>query len=368
MKLKSVSLCAVVCALGVAAACSKSPSTPASPSTSTPASTDAAADGTTLKITAPTAASPINAQRLESGDGVTLRVANGTPKFGGVGPYTYHYEVYNQANQRVVDTAGVAQGSGTTSYVVPISLAGEQTYTWRSRVEMGSAFGPWSSTATFFVPVNEGYIKAQEIYDPLDNGKTVGTIVGGPTQWIPGKGLRILSQLAYVYYQLPQTLAEGEFSLIVTDMAANTDGDKTKLFAMAQGFDDIVTNDRRMTVEKRGDPAGIVAWRFITHDDQVDTEGAERTFVNFVPSQVYFWRATWRANNFRVIIREGGADGREIYNIGKNFTGRPYDPAPHVVYLGSPVGRSGEAGASVDNVTYRQIWVSNNPRPAYANK
>ena len=61
-------------------------------------------------------------------------------------------------------------------------------------------------------------------------------------------------------------------------------------------------------------------------------------------------------------------DGRTIYNVGKNFKGRAYDPNPHVIYLGAPVGRSGESGASVDHVTIRQVWVSARPRPAFANK
>ena len=121
-----------------------------------------------------------------------------------------------------------------------------------------------------------------------------------------------------------------------------------------------------MTVEKRGDPAGVVAWRFITHGDQIDTEGAEREEVDFHVDRAYFWRATWRNNEFRVIIQEGGVDGRTIYNKAKHFEGRSYDPTPHVIYLGSPPGRSGIDGASVDNVTYRQIWVSGRPRPSFA--
>ncbi len=99
--------------------------------------------------------------------------------------------------------------------------------------------------------------------------------------FVPGVGLRFFSQESYIDYVLPQTLNEGEFSMIVTGMDENTDGDKTKLFSMGEGFSDIVTNNRRMTVEKRGDPAGVVAWRFITHGDQVDTEGAEREYIPF---------------------------------------------------------------------------------------
>ena len=215
--------------------------------------------------------------------------------------------------------------------------------------------------------MNTGYIRGNELYDPLVSGVTIGE-KHGPLTFIPGVGVRLETQLSYISYQLPQTLNEGEFSILVTGMPANTEGDKTKLFAMGQNYDDIVTNERRMTVEKRGDPAGVIAWRFITHDDQVDTEGADRQFFDFQASQTYFWQATWRNNRFNLLIKEGGADGRTIYNLGKNFNGRPYDPTPHVVYIGAPVGRSGESGASVDHAIIRQVWVSSRPRPAFANK
>jgi hypothetical protein len=39
-----------------------------------------------------------------------------------------------------------------------------------------------------------------------------------------------------------------------------------------------------------------------------------------------------------------------------------------VIYVGAPIGRSGPTAASIENTIYRQIWVSANPRPAFANK
>ena len=134
----------------------------------------------------------------------------------------------------------------------------------------------------------------------------------------------------------------GEFSLIITNVATNTEGDKTKVFAMSEGLSDIVTNDRRFTVEKRGDPEGIVAWRFISHEDQIDTEGAEREFVEFDPSQPYLWTATWNGF-FNVRIQRGGATGPTVYNKGKGYDGA-YDPDPHYAFIGSPIGRSGPDG------------------------
>ena len=137
---------------------------------------------------------------------------------------------------------------------------------------------------------------------------------------------------------------------------------------MAEGYSDIVTNNRRMTVEKRGDPAGIVAWRFISHLSRIETVGAERVRRNFDENQHYFWQATWRNGRFNVLIREGGVYGRTMYNFGKPFDGRAYDPSPHVIYVGAPVGRSGPSAASVDHVIIRQVWVSGRPRPGFANR
>ena len=363
---KIASLTTVAVAI-FATACTRNAQPSASPNSSSPTAASAAADGSTLKATAPTPQSPVNGQQPSSLD-VVLTLANATTKYADGIATTYRIQVLNAGGTLAYEVANLAQGgAGVTAHTITASLEGDRPYSWRARAEHDGAIGPWSAAANFVAPASTGYIRGNELYDPLVNGKTVGSMVG-PLTFIPGVGLKFESQVSYVAYQLPQTLTEGEFSLLVTGMPANTDGDKTKLFAMGEGFGDIVTNNRRMTVEKRGDPAGIIAWRFISHGDQVDTEGAEREFFNFQASQTYFWQATWRNNRFNLLIREGGVDGRTIYNKGKNFVGRAYDPNPHVVYIGAPVGRSGESGASVDQAIIRQVWVSGRARPNFASR
>jgi hypothetical protein len=321
-----------------------------------------------LKVTAPTPQSPINGQRVEMAQSIALTIANVASKFGAPLAESYRFQVLDAAGTVLVDAGGVPSGGATTKYVITKELEGDKTYSWQARAEMQGQVGPWSGRATFIAPQNEGYLVGSELYDPLYNGKTIGA-PSGPVTFVPGTGLRLESQLSYVAYVLPQTLTEGEFSLLVTGMPANTDGDKTKLFAMAEGFSDIITNNRRMTVEKRGDPPGVIAWRFITHDDQVDTEGsAERVAYNFSAAQTYFYQATWRSNRFNLLIKEGGVDGHTVYNMGKSFKGAAYDPNPHVIFIGAPIGRSGAGGASVDHAIIRQVWVSGRPRPAFANK
>jgi hypothetical protein len=355
-------------AIALVIACSKQSKAPISPTGTTAAASDAASDGTTLKATAPSPQAPIKGAKLEAGTNVVLAVSNSTAKFASGTPLAYRFQIFDAGGAQVYNSPLVGAGaSGTTSHAVTGTLEGEKTYQWQARAEYGGAVGPWSARESFVAPANDGYIKGGELYDPLMNGRTVGEI-HGPVTFIPGVGVKLETLESYISYQLPETLLEGEYSLLVTGMPANTKGGKTKLFAMAQGYSDIVTNDRRFTVEKRGDPPGIVAWRMITHDDQIDTEGAERRFVNFQASQTYLWRATWRNNAFNLIINEGGASGPTIYDMGKNWHGRPYDPNPHVVYVGAPVGRSGPEGASVQGAIIRQVWVSGRSRPDFANK
>jgi len=358
----------LVAGIALTIACGNHSAAPNSPSSAAVASSNAASDGSTLKATAPTLQSPIKGVKLDPGTNLTLVVGNASAKFASGTPLAYRFQIFNASGAQVYNSPLVAGGgSGTTSHVVTTVLDGDQTYSWQARVEYNGAFGPWSGRESFIAPVNDGYIKDGEIYDPLINGKTVGEL-HGPVTFIPGVGIQLQTWDAYISYQLPNTLLEGEFSLLVTNMPANTKGGKQKVMGMAQGYSDFVENDRRMDIGKRGDPPGIIDWRFITHDDRIETNGNERIPYNFLANQLYFYNTSWRNNHFQVTITEGGVGGKVIYDYGKDWKGRPYDPNPHVIYVGAPVGRSGSNAASIENTIYRQIWVSSRPRPAFAGK
>ena len=356
-------------ALGLSVACSKSSPNLTSPSAVRPGTANAADDGSTLKVAAPTPQSPVNNQAIAAGNDLTLVVTNASTTFGTAAALTYRFEIHNTAGVLAYGSPPIAGGSaGTTSHLLPdsVALEAEKRYDWRARAEFEGETGPWSNSASFIAPNTTGYIRGNELYDPLINGQTVGQI-NGPVTFIPGVGAKLESNQSYISYQLPQTLTEGEFSILVTGMPTNTEGHKTKLFAMGEGYSDIVTNNRRMTVEKRGDPAGIIAWRFISHLSRIETVGAERVRRNFDENRHYFWQAIWRSGFFSVRIREDGVDGNTMYHFGKPFEGA-YDPSPHVIYVGAPTGRSGPLAASVDHVIIRQVWVSGRPRPGFANR
>ena len=50
-----------------------------------------------------------------------------------------------------------------------------------------------------------------------------------------------------------------------------------------------------------------------------------------------------------------------IYDKGKHWEGRGYEPSPHVLFVGAPVGRSGPDGASVDGVIISHVYVGTEP-------
>lgn len=360
---------ASVLAAVLVTACAGSSGQPVSPSTAGSDAGDAGPGGATLKVAAPTPQSPPNGAKLaDMVGGVTLVVANAAPLYGTRPTLAYRFEIFNASGTRVYTNSTAVPGgsAGTTSHLVNASLEPNQTYSWHARAEyLGSFVTAWSARATFVTPdVPAGYISGAELYDPLTNGTTVGQ-VHGPVEFIPGVGVRLLSWYSYISYQLPQTVTEGEYSLIVSNMPQNSSGDKQKVMAMARGYSDIIENDHRMTIEKRGD--GAIAWRFATPNGRIETEGeGQRIVYPFQGSREYFYQATWRANVFNLLIREGGVGGATIYDVAKRWSGAPYAPSPHVIYVGAPVGRSGPSAASIENTIYRQVWVSARPRPAFA--
>ena len=344
--------------LALAVACSKSSESPVSPTGAQPGANEAGPNNETLKATAPTPRSPIN---NEQPDSVVLVTGKAQSNFGTGLDQAYSYEFELMRGGAVVCSGTVPGGEGDSVRWTPTCpLEFDEPYTWRVRAVHEGATGPWSSAASFRSPAG-GYIRGNEVFDPLTHGETVGEIFGDVT-FIPGVGVRLNDFTSHIRYRLPQTLTSGEFSMIITGLRTNSEGDKTKVFAMSEGSADLITNDRRFTVEKRGDPPGIVAWRFITRQTQIDTEGREREQREFDPATPYLWTATWNGF-FNVRVQAGGSTGPEIYSKGKHYEG-VYDPNPHHAYIGAPIGRSGVTAASVPGMIVRNVWISPRPRPA----
>jgi hypothetical protein len=293
---------------------------------------------------------------------VTLVASASTGKFAAPTALQYRFLVMGP-------TGALVQDSGLQpkpSFDISASLELDKRHTWVVRAESNGSVGPWSTAASFIAPAG-GYINGSELYDPLINGTTVGTIVG-PVTFIPGVGARMESEASFIQYQLPVTLVEGEYSALVTGLSviSSTEDPKDRVITMREGSAAINDNEYRMSVDKRGN--GAFAWRFLTGPgDYIQTSSGGPTYP-FHESLTYFVKATWFGGFFNVEWREGGVNGTTIYSFGKPYS-RQYTPFPHMVFAGNPY-YSGDRGdpATVEGMVIRQIWVSSRPRPAGANQ
>ncbi len=96
----------------------------------------------------------------------------------------------------------------------------------------GSSKSDWSEVRTFKTKL-VGYNKPGALYDPLVNGETVGSIGGsGNITWVPGQGIRMNDQRAYVVYTLPQVYSSGEISAEVTGLGPGGSPGKGRIFSI----------------------------------------------------------------------------------------------------------------------------------------
>lgn len=144
MKKSFVNIGVALLATAAVYACSSAPQSPTSPSAAAGGTTTAAADGSTLKATAPTAVSPAGGERVNSRR-PTLNWTESTGTFESMAP---SYEVQVSAGGSVVYAATV----NGTSHEVANESELDTEYTWRVRARMDAAFGPWSAPAAFVSP------------------------------------------------------------------------------------------------------------------------------------------------------------------------------------------------------------------------
>ena len=99
--------------LVLAAACSQSPQSPVSPSAAA-GSSSANPDGSTLKVSAPTAVSPVNGDRTETVR-PTFRFNNSTGRYTTVTP-TYRLQVFDANGSPIGERVLDQGGGGQTAY------------------------------------------------------------------------------------------------------------------------------------------------------------------------------------------------------------------------------------------------------------
>ncbi|MGH9310659.1 MAG: hypothetical protein ACRD1U_14880 [Vicinamibacterales bacterium] len=364
----SVSVATALAAAVALGACSEDKASPTAPAPAAPAISAPALD-------APAADTQLDTLRP------TLTVRNATSDQAGA--RTYEFQISDSTEftaartsnvvgyAATVSATAVAEGAnGSTSWTPSDDLQPTTVFRWRARAIQGSATGPWSEVGTFRSKL-VGFNRAGELYDPLIHGETVGQIVGSAT-FVPGKGLQLNNGQSHVRYLLPQTISSGEFSMDVEGLRGNGPGDKAKVFGMQQGLSDFITNDYRVDIQYRGTagfPPNAIQWRVIYGDaDDLDVryepDTAKRMASVFMlnPSTTYHWKFTW-GSEIRLVAREGGINGAPFYDFGLPAPRGAYVPNPHYAYLGAPVGRSGTESASIGGTIYRNVWLSNRPRP-----
>jgi hypothetical protein len=312
----------------------------------------------------------------------TLTVANVTSDQQ-TGARTYEFQVSDNTNfstsgagvpgfAATVGKTGISEGTGgTTSFTVDTDLQPTTLFYWRARAVQGTTNGPWSATGRFKSKL-VGFNRAGELYDPLVHGETIGEIVGAAT-FTGERGIQLNTGTSFVKYLLAQTITSGEFSMDVEGLRANAPGDKTKVFGMQEGQSDFITNRYRVDIQYRGTagfPPNAITFRALYGDSgdldvryEPDTATRLASVFNLSPSTTYHWKATW-GSEFRLVVLEGGAGGTQIYNIGVRSPNGTYAPNPQYAYLGAPSGRSGDESASIAGAIYRNVWLSNRPRPA----
>jgi len=365
---KRLVLCSAAAVLALAIACSKSAETPTSPSVSESGNGNAGPDGATLKVTAPTVISPTNGAQPDS---LTLTASKSQGKFDKGMQLSYQFQIATDSGQIVsacTQTVTPDSGASDVTYTPSCGLEFDAPHKWKVRARNGDFVGPWSSEASFKTP-SGGYIKGNEVFDPLTNGKTAGEL-NGPTQFIQGQGLKLIDHNSFVRYRLPANLQQGEFSMMILGADEGSEGDKSKVFAMQEGPDegDITDDDYRFTAELRGrdyGAPGSVTYRIICGDG-VSRDGG-RTQLSFNSSRWYFWKFVWQTGSARLEVRVDSENGSVIYNSPISTGSHPYRPDPHYMYLGAPMGRAGGNDATLPGGTYKNVWASSRPRPAFPN-
>ena len=130
--LSRVVMCAIVI-LGFTAACGQRSASPVSPTPEGAATPDAAADGSTLKASTPTAVSPVGG--AQTTDPLTLTASKASAKYADAS-MSYRFQV--RSGSTVVYDSGVVGGVGAGNNVIhtpTASLEPDTNLTWRVRAE-----------------------------------------------------------------------------------------------------------------------------------------------------------------------------------------------------------------------------------------
>src|SRR5436190_17655464 len=150
MKFFRVGSCLALLMAGVACNSTPQPITAPSAFVGVPSAETAAADGTTLKVSAPPLVSPVDGVRAEDRR-PTLIWVNSQGKYGGIG---VAYDIQLSTPTAVVYERTVGESPDIGAHLVEFDLDYDLVYSWRVRAHLGNpdSYGPWSPWASFMSP------------------------------------------------------------------------------------------------------------------------------------------------------------------------------------------------------------------------
>src|SRR5262245_1436334 len=356
----------LACAVSGCSGGSKSPTSPtpgpAAPPTLTKPAADFPADGAQLDNVRP-----------------TMTVVNGTSNQ--TGTRTYDFEIADNSTFSVSATAAsistsaiVEDPSGKTNFTPGQDLLAGTTYYWHARLVQGTTKSDWSETRSFKTRL-VGYNKPGGLFDPLTNGETVGSIGGsGNVTWMPGQGIRMNDQLAYVVYQLPQVFSSGEMSVEATGLGPNGSPGKGRVFSILDRLGVLSSSAKySINVQYRGvggAPDNCIAWKAILGDNsrsvEPNTDERYQAALILDPSKVYLFQAFWTPTSVRVVVRDGGTTGPVVYDHREDGDSRynNWNPAVMYAFLGTNNATYTGVDGSRVGATFRNFWVGSSARPA----
>ena len=148
----------------------------------------AAPTGTPGSLSAPTPTSPVG------GQGVTVArpplVVTNAAATGTVGTVTYRFEISDQPTFpndpfRTFSVDGVAQGTGSTTGVVPRDLGTDVLWYWHARATDGTVTSAYSVTETFRTPSSCAFSVSPTLISigPAGGTKTITVTTGSTCAW-----------------------------------------------------------------------------------------------------------------------------------------------------------------------------------------
>lgn len=140
---------AIAALAATALACSDA-APPTSPSDSGESFTEAAPDGSTLKVTAPGPVAPIDGVEVQD-ETPELILDNSTATFGEGVSVEYVFEVFDLGSNLLYQSGPVAAGHGRTAHEIGLVLESDRSYVWRAYAVRDGGRGPVSRSGQFRV-------------------------------------------------------------------------------------------------------------------------------------------------------------------------------------------------------------------------